>query len=79
MLRRVAKAPCPDWKGDVTSFGGNTEKEEKGERGGVRWERGDYYGGFCMPLWRIYSVKWIIFFKKILFVFCKEFLGRERG
>lgn len=36
MLRRVAKAPCPDWKGDVTSFGGNTEKEEKGERGGVR-------------------------------------------
>ena len=33
MLRRVAKAPCPDWKGDVTSFGGNTEKEEKGERG----------------------------------------------
>lgn len=32
-----------------------------------------------MPLWRIYSVKWIIFFKKILFVFCKEFLGRERG
>ena len=28
-------------KGDVTSFGGNTEKEEKGERGGVRWERGD--------------------------------------
>lgn len=55
MLRRVAKAPCPDWKGDVTSFGGNTEKEEKGERGGVRWERGDgdeiffflIYVGFC--------------------------------
>ena len=41
MLRRVAKAPCPDWKGDVTSFVGNTEKEEKGESGGVRWERGD--------------------------------------
>ena len=41
MLRRVAKAPCPDWKGDVTSFGGNTEKEEKGERGGGRWERGE--------------------------------------
>ena len=33
MLRRVAKAPCPDWKGDVTSFGGNTEKEEKEEMG----------------------------------------------
>ncbi|MEQ3106064.1 hypothetical protein [Bacteroides salyersiae] len=38
MLRRVETAPCADWKGDVTSFGGNTEKEEKGERGGVRWE-----------------------------------------
>ena len=50
MLRRVAKAPCPDWKGDVTSFGGNTEKEEKGERGGVRWDEIFFfliYVGFC--------------------------------
>ncbi|CCY47767.1 MULTISPECIES: hypothetical protein [Bacteroides] len=41
MLRRVATAPCPDWKGDVTSFGGDTEKEEKGEKGGVRWKMGE--------------------------------------
>lgn len=41
VLRRVATAPCPDWKGDVTSFGGDTEKEEKGEKGGVRWEMGE--------------------------------------
>lgn len=60
MLRRVETAPCADWKSDVTSFGGNTEKEEKGKRGGVRWERGDgreemgdeiffflIYVGFC--------------------------------
>lgn len=39
MLRRVAKAPCPDWKGDVTSFGGNTEKEEKGRGRGEMGER----------------------------------------
>lgn len=41
MLRRVETAPCADWKGDVTSFGGDTEKEEKGEKGGVRWEMGE--------------------------------------
>ena len=55
MLRRVETAPCADWKGDVTSFGGNTEKEEKGEGRGEMGdeEMGDeiffflIYVGFC--------------------------------